>query len=195
MSKITEVQAKDNLKQIKDPNVPNEAKVSLLNDIKSTLKRYTVVEAAIGPLFELVRVCMEPQQSALFTMGLSTLGHLLKRLHTQEPNYIIPQTGRFLPLIVDRLGDPKERHRELAKQCLVDFWSVCSPEVETAIRDNALTGKNARAKESAMQWISQVHQEFGLHFKAFVPKLVDALEDADGAVRERAKITIVGLFQ
>jgi hypothetical protein len=38
-------------------------------------------------------------------------------------------------------------------------------------------------------------KEQGLQFKPFVPRLVEALEDADGGVREVAKVTVVELFR
>jgi hypothetical protein len=38
-------------------------------------------------------------------------------------------------------------------------------------------------------------KEQGLQFKPFVPRLVEALEDADGAVRETAKMAVVELFR
>lgn len=37
-------------------------------------------------------------------------------------------------------------------------------------------------------------KEHGLQFRAFVPRMVDALEDADGMVRDTAKATVVELF-
>lgn len=35
----------------------------------------------------------------------------------------------------------------------------------------------------------------GLRFRAYVPSLVSCLEDADSAVRETAKTTVLELFQ
>lgn len=40
-----------------------------------------------------------------------------------------------------------------------------------------------------------MNQEQGLQFRSFVPRLVDCLEDADGTVREAAKVTAVELFR
>ena len=41
----------------------------------------------------------------------------------------------------------------------------------------------------------KMSKEQGLQFKPFVPRLVDALEDADGVVRETAKMAVVELFK
>ena len=40
-----------------------------------------------------------------------------------------------------------------------------------------------------------MNQEQGLQFRSFVPRIVDCLEDADGTVREAAKVTAIELFQ
>lgn len=50
-----------------------------------------------------------------------------------------------------------------------------------------------------MQTVSYIHLQMtkthGLLFRAYVPSLVSCLEDADSAVRDTAKMTVVELFQ
>ena len=41
----------------------------------------------------------------------------------------------------------------------------------------------------------KMSKEQGLQFKPFLPRLVEALEDADGVVRETAKMAVVELFR
>lgn len=41
----------------------------------------------------------------------------------------------------------------------------------------------------------QTHQQHGLPFRAYVPVLMDLLEDADGMVRDTAKSTVIELFK
>lgn len=41
----------------------------------------------------------------------------------------------------------------------------------------------------------QMTKTHGLLFRAYVPRLVGCLEDADSAVRDTAKMTVVELFQ
>jgi CLASP N terminal. len=40
-----------------------------------------------------------------------------------------------------------------------------------------------------------MHQEHGLQFRAYVPNLMELLEDADSGVREVAKSTVIELFR
>ncbi len=40
-----------------------------------------------------------------------------------------------------------------------------------------------------------MHEECGLQFRAFVPSLMELLEDADGMVRDCARNTVIELFK
>ncbi|KAF5003922.1 hypothetical protein F66182_16082, partial [Fusarium sp. NRRL 66182] len=58
-----------------------------------------------------------------------------------------------------------------------------------------MVGKNARAREMSMIWLATMTREHNILFRAHVPSLVAALEDADSGVRETAKTTIIEIFQ
>jgi CLIP-associating protein 1/2 len=77
-------------------------------------------------------------------------------LNLQEPRHIASQGARTIPVLLERLGDQKERHRALAAQCLSDVWKACPQDVEKSIRDVALASKNTRMKENAIHWIAKV---------------------------------------
>lgn len=40
-----------------------------------------------------------------------------------------------------------------------------------------------------------MNDEYGLQFRAFVPTLMELLEDADGMVRDIARQTVIELFK
>ncbi|KAI9831777.1 MAG: hypothetical protein M1819_004674 [Sarea resinae] len=181
---------------LRDTSRSNDDKIKCINDVKSTIKHHVVSEEAAPSMFEFVRTAISSQHSSIVVAGFSTLNHLLKRLNIQEqPKLIAAQSGRTLPLLIERLGDPKERYRLCAAQALADFWTVSQLDVEREIRDSALAGKNQRAKEAGMHWLSKMCSEQGLQFRGFVPRLMDCLEDADGGVREAAKTTVVTIFR
>ena len=205
-----ERQAEDLLAAVKDSNVSSEVKIQQFTDLKTHIKHHHVPEAAISPSFESIRVGINshPLQDTAF----STLKHLSKRLMIQEQHDIIAiQGAKTYHLIVDHLGDSRDRVRTRASQALTDFWIVTPADVEEVIRDVVLSAKLPRAKVAGLQWISkvssptcpkttftdnlQVNQEQGLQFRSFVPKIVDCLEDTDGTVREAAKVTVIELFQ
>ncbi|TAQ91257.1 hypothetical protein B7494_g382 [Chlorociboria aeruginascens] len=172
-----------------------DAKVNQVNNIKSGIKQNNVPESCVPALFEAVRTSMASQHAALVNAGFSTLNHLLTRLSRQEPKFIIKEASRTLPLVIEKMGDQKEKYRQLATQCLTTFWKFAPMDVERIVKNAGLVGKNPRMKESSMAWLVQMHQENGMPFKSFVTTLMELLEDADGMVRDAARNSVIELFR
>ncbi|RDA84138.1 hypothetical protein CP532_0108 [Ophiocordyceps camponoti-leonardi (nom. inval.)] len=172
-----------------------DIKVQHVTAVKSGIKQHNVPEASAPLLFDALRIASASQHAALVNAGFTALNHLLTRLSRQEPRLLAKEAPRTLPVIVDRLGDHKDKFRALASQALSTLSAVAPVDVERAVRNQAMVGKNSRAKEAAMQWLLQMHQEQGLQFRAYVPTLMELLEDADGTVRDAAKSTVIELFK
>ncbi|GFN18863.1 uncharacterized protein AtWU_08666 [Aspergillus tubingensis] len=190
-SKATELVA-----TLKNLNLAIDAKVSFLNSVKSDIKQKNVPESAIPSIFDALRLSLASSHQTLLSAGFSTMGHFLKRLFIQEQHGIVASQARHLyPVLLERLGDHKERVRAQAAQAFTDFWPAASHEVEQHVLGTALVGKNNRAREMSMIWLANMAKQYGLLFRPYVPSLVACLEDADSAVRDTAKATIVELFQ
>ncbi|KAI9824421.1 MAG: suppressor of tub2 mutation [Thelocarpon impressellum] len=194
IASMMDAQARRVLVALRSQNVSVEAKSGELNELKSTIKHHVVADGVVAVLFEIVRVALASQHSSLVGQGLSTMAHLVKRLHLQEYDFAA-FAPRILPLVIESLGDRKDRHRALAQQCLGDFWLCCPPDAERLVRETAMCSKNPRTKESSMQWLATMTTDHGLQFKSFVPRLMELLEDADGMVRKVAVTTVVELFR
>ncbi|KAK2630436.1 hypothetical protein QTJ16_001256 [Diplocarpon rosae] len=192
--KISEEQVA-NLLAILRTDASIDVKVSQINNVKSGIKQNNVPEPCILPLFESSRISMASPHAAISNAGFSTLNHLLTRLSRQEPKYVVKEAARTIPLVVEKLGDPKEKHRQLAAQCLTTFWKASPLDVERTVKNAGLVGKNSRMKEASMIWVVQMHQENGMPFKSFVSTLTELLEDADGMVRDTARNAVIALFQ
>ncbi|OCK86069.1 protein STU1 [Lepidopterella palustris CBS 459.81] len=192
-----EEQAVTLLAALKKSSTAVDTKLVLFNNLKSNIKHLRVPEASQAPIFECIRLAIGASAStALASTGFSTLGHFIKRLVLQNQTTIITsQASRLLPLLLDRLGDVRESHRNASSQLLADLWPLCPSEVESLIRDTAMKGTNARAKEMSMLWVVKMNQSEGLPFRSFVPIIVANLEDSDGVVRETAKQAVVELFR
>ncbi|TVY91133.1 Protein STU1, partial [Lachnellula willkommii] len=175
--KITEEQV-ETLLAILRTDASNDAKVHQINNVKSGIKQNNVPEACVLPLFEATRSSMISQHAAIVNAGFSTLNHLLTRLSRQEPKYISREAGRTLPLVIEKMGDQKEKYRQLAAQCLTTFWKAVPMDVERVVKSSGL-----------------MHQDHGMPFKSFVSTLMDLLEDADGMVRDTARNSVIVLFQ
>jgi CLIP-associating protein 1/2 len=152
-----EAKAAELLAAFKNPNLSVDAKVAHLTAIKSDIKQKNVPEGAIPTIFDTLRLALTSQHSSVLGAGFSTLGHFLKRLSIQDQQqWIVSQARNFYPLLMERLGDHKERVRAQAASIFTELWSVASNEVEYYVLETALTGKNPRAKEMSMLWLSNV---------------------------------------
>lgn len=157
--KITEEQVA-NLLAILRTDASNDAKVHQINNVKSNIKQNNVPEPCILPLFEATRTSMTSQHAAIVNAGFSTLNHLLTRLSRQEPKYVVKEAGRTLPLVIEKMGDQKEKYRQLAAQCLTTFWKATPIDVERIVKNAGLVSKNSRMKEACMNWLVQVYCAF-----------------------------------
>ena len=153
--KISDTQVSDLLTIVRtDASV--DAKVQRVTAIKSGIKQHNVPESCVAQLFEALRIASSSQHAALVNAGFTALNHLLTRLSRQEPKFLAKEASRTLPIIVEKLGDPKEKFRTLATQSLITLSGSASLDVERSVRNIALVGKNARAKESGLQWLLHV---------------------------------------
>ncbi len=186
--------AKQTLTSIRGTGVPIEIKLKQLTDLKAEIKHRHCPEAAVGPLFDVIRVSIATPH--LTDAGFSILGHLNKRLELQDQASILQSQGaKTYNVLLERLADPKDRIRNRAVQALTDFHGAAAADVEQFVRDNVLTSRNPRAKEAGMHWITSTRKDKNIAFRAFVPHIVDCLEDADGSVRQTAQATVIHLFQ
>ncbi len=102
---------------------------------------------------------MTSQHAAIVNAGFSSLNHLLTRLTRQEPKHIAKEAGRTLPLVIEKIGDPKDKYRQLAAQCLTTFWKIAPLDVERIVKNAGLVGKNPRMKDASMNWLLQVRRQ------------------------------------
>ncbi|EFR01378.1 hypothetical protein MGYG_04385 [Nannizzia gypsea CBS 118893] len=184
------------LAALRNTSLSVDAKVTSLTKLKSEIKQRHVPTSAAGDIFDAIRLAIASQHGSLSAGGFSALGHLLKRLYLQEQNALIASQGRHTySLLLEKLGDHKERVRAHASQAFVDFWQSAPADVEHHVLEVALVGKSPRAKETSMMWLVKMTKERGVLFRAHVPSLVVGLEDADSSVRETAKAAVIELFQ
>ncbi|KAK2065040.1 ARM repeat-containing protein [Colletotrichum caudatum] len=192
--KITEDQVNDLLKILRtDASVDH--KVQHVTGIKSGIKQHNVPDTLVPLVFDGLRTASVSPHAILVNAGFTALNHLLTRLSRQEPKYIAKEAKHTLPLVIEKLGDPKDKFRSLASQALTTIYAAAPMDVERSVRNVAMVGKNPRAKEAGMHWLLYMHQEHGVQFRAYVPTLMELLEDADGMVRDVAKSTVIELFR
>lgn len=192
-----DAQASSLLSTLKRPAAPSEAKLNALNALKSDIKHCRVPETAQAPIFECLKLAITQQVSSTLALSaFSTLSHLIKRLKIQDASgHTTTQLApRLFPALQDRLGDLKEPIRAAASQALTDLYPYLGQEVEHIVREEAIGGSHARAKEAGMQWVARMHRDEAMPFKSYVSSIVARLEDSDGNVRETAKTGLIELF-
>ncbi|KAI0419218.1 clasp N terminal-domain-containing protein [Xylaria grammica] len=172
-----------------------DAKVQYVTAVKSGIKQHNVPDACVAPLFEGLRQASTSQHAALVNAGFTALNHLLTRLSRQEPKYLHREAKLTLPLIVEKMGDQKDKFRTLAIQAMATMYAHVPADAERFVRNAAMISKNPRAKESGLQWLLQMHKDHGLQFRSYVPTLMELLEDADGMVRDASKASVIELFR
>ncbi|KAL5361778.1 clasp N terminal-domain-containing protein [Aspergillus floccosus] len=178
-----------------NPNLSVENKYDRLIGVKSDIKQKNVPAHMIPSLFHCLRLAISHNNIHIYTAGFATLSHLLKRLFIEELHTEVAAHARSLyPVLLERLGDHKERVRALAAQAFADLWKAAPMDTEKQVLGTALVGRNPKAKEASLTWILSMHTSHDLLFRPYVASLVACLEDADSAVRDTAKSTVVGLF-
>lgn len=195
--KITDEQV-EALQKVLASDASIDAKVAQVTAVKAGIKHHNVPDTCVAQLFDALRAASRSQHAVLVNAGLTSLNHLLTRLTRQDPKYINKEKAATLKLLVEKLGDQKEKFRSLAIQSLITIGKVADAkdDVELQVR-KAMDPKNpkARVKEASLQWLLQAHKENGLPFKSYVTVLMDLLGDADPTVRDTAKTTVIELFR
>lgn len=194
--KITDEQVAD-LQKVLASDASVDAKVAQVTAVKTGIKHHNVPDTCVSQLFDALRLASRNQHAVLVNAGLTSINHLLTRLTRQEPRYISREKKGTLDLLVEKMGDQKEKFRTIAVQSMVTMYKNedARADVELRVRKIMDESKNAKAKESSLQWLLQAHQECGLKFSSYVPVLMKLLEGGDPGVRDRAKATVIELFQ
>lgn len=157
LHRFMDLQAADCLKLMRDNDVSIDDKASYMTHLKSSIKHRQVPDNATSSIFEIVRIAIGSPQSSLSFPGFAILNNVVKRLNLQDDAHLIVHQGqKTFAILLERLGDHKEKIRLLAAQAFTDFWPACPAEVEHLVVDVSLTGKNARAKETSLAWLANV---------------------------------------
>jgi CLIP-associating protein 1/2 len=143
-----------------------------------------------------VRIGLSSAHNALYAQSFSCIGHLIRRVSLQDPSRLKNQTRDILPLLIEKMGDSRDKYRRQAVSCLVDLWKHCQPEVEKAVKELGFPNKNPKTREGCMTLLAHLHKSIqGFSFRTYVPSMVKLLEDADAHVRDTTKEVLVELFR
>ena len=142
-------------------------------------------------------------RNANHNVALSSLGclALLPTLHDAALEaaltLLLPTGG-----LIDRLGDARERTRELAFRATLALARSASASASDALdrhlRDLGLSSKQSRCREASIRllvaWRASDPVAGAAPLRPYLPLLVGLLEDSDGSVRDAAREGVVALF-
>ncbi|KAF2861617.1 ARM repeat-containing protein [Piedraia hortae CBS 480.64] len=192
-----EAQAAELLAMLKRPAAQSQHKMDAMNALKAEIRHGEVPESVQSTIFECLKLAVaQHSSSTLALLACSTLSPLVKRLRIQDPHgrAIVHLAPRLLPVLLEKLADLKEPMRAGASHALSDLYPFLTADVEQLIRDDAIGGSHARAKEAGILWVARMHKDRAMPFKAYVSAIVARLEDHEGNVRETAKTALIELF-
>lgn len=149
-----------------------DAKIQYVTAVKSGIKQHNVPDTCIPQVFDGLRTASTSQHAALVNAGFTALNHLLTRLSRQEPKYLAKEAARTVPVVVDKLGDQKDKFRTLAMQALITLYAVAPADVDRSVRNSAMGGKNSRAKEAALQWLLTVRLWLAFDVSSQTPRML-----------------------
>lgn len=156
-SRLTDKQVADLTTILQSSNATLDAKVQFVTTvIKTGIKQHNVPEACVPQLFDGLRAASSSQHAALVNAGFTSLNHLITRLSRQDQKVLAKEAARTLPVVLEKLGDQKDKYRTLATQGLATLYAVAPVDVERSVKNTAMVGKNPRAKEASMSWLLQV---------------------------------------
>lgn len=179
-------------------------------------------------VIQVLKVSVKNANQAVSAAALAYLPSLFTSLAAPSvaQGRILPSTvahvraavNHLMPILVEKLGDQKERVREATRKALTQLGHsafIVSPPADTApgarkgkevetplmiyerlMKDNALGAKAARIKEQATQILPALKHATQDRFpvRLLLPALVTLLSDADPSVREGSRASLVALF-
>ncbi|KTW32009.1 uncharacterized protein T551_00691 [Pneumocystis jirovecii RU7] len=148
---------------------------------------------AFPALIDALRTGLSAGSPVLSVECLTCLGHLVKRVALQDAARLRTAAATLVPLLVERLGDPRDKAREAAHSALTHVWRAAPADVERGIRDQGFGSRSWHVREQAVQWVERV--QAGTAQRGFVGGMVRLLEDANESVREAAKRAVVEVFR
>ncbi|KAG5439973.1 hypothetical protein PCK2_000665 [Pneumocystis canis] len=173
-----------------------ERKIETLVGLKRFIKRNDVSLDAVPLLLDGLRMGLISANSLVAMHSLTCLGHLIKRIVLQDAGRLRASAGFLLPLLIDKLGDMRDKAREVALNALIELWKVIPVDVEKGIKEFGFMSKIWRTREHSLYWLLKMHQmQIGFSFRSLMPSIIKMLEDANDSVRDAAKDVIIELFK
>ncbi|CAG8623617.1 12693_t:CDS:2 [Ambispora gerdemannii] len=158
-------------------------------------------------LITALREALKASQQALSYRALTCLSPLTSNVSETNQTHLNKIISQLTPIVIDKLGDNKDKTRDAALKVLIDMWSsgvdvhtssnnpTILTKLTNMIKELAFGHKSWRVREQILQWIvacTKMMPDFSL--RIWLSYIIKLLEDSNEQVREASKETIVSLF-
>lgn len=153
-------------------NTSDSEKLRLISDFKTFVKRLNVDIASIPKYLEALSIGTDSSNSSVLQNSFSAICYTVKRVNVQNAASVLKdQSFLVLPIIINRLGDPKLPVKTSAKKALEGYWLSAHAQVEQSLVDIGFTHRNPVVVSECIQWLSHIVAEVNPQFKmaAMVP--------------------------
>ncbi|SPO30716.1 related to STU1 - component of the mitotic spindle [Ustilago trichophora] len=205
-----------------ESNIDVDKRVAALHSLQSQLETagYVVEPDAVTSA---VKVTLKHANQSLSSASLSFIPTYASMIYSgdgSESHSVLNHNVRMLInsvtlLVIEKLGDQKERVREAARTALVELgnaaYAISSGHIMTSgkgketetplgifertLREAGLAAKFARIREQAVLLLPILRQNCEKYpVRPLLPITVELLSDADAMVREGARSTLIALF-
>ncbi|KAJ1017761.1 hypothetical protein NDA16_005079 [Ustilago loliicola] len=205
-----------------ESNIDVDKRVAALRSLQSQLESAGYVVEA-DAVTSAVKLALKHANQVLSTASLSfipTYASMIYSGDASESHSVLNHNVRMLInsvslLVIEKLGDQKERIREAARTALIELGNAAyaissghlitsgkGKEIETplgiferTLREAGLAAKMARIREQTVLLLPILRENCEKYpVRPLLPTMVDLLSDADATVREGARSTLVALF-
>lgn len=156
----------------------SEQKYQILIDLKAHIKREFVSLNDVPSYFDILKTASRSSDLKLSLLAFSTVCHLVKRVSMQDSNYLKPCAKSILPILLNKLIDPKPQIQTQAKHTLETYWLANPAIVETFLKDSGLIHSNYKIRAETILFISNlVDLNSNFKFNSFLPNLINLFRD------------------
>lgn len=163
--------------------------------MKAHIKREFVDLTEVPRYFESLKLANKSGDYKLSSIAFSTICHLIKRVGMQDPHILRNVSKIVLPILVNRLLDPKPNFRSQAKKSLETFWLATPTIVEAYLKDSALIHSNQNIRSESIVFISDlIDLNKHFNFTQFLPNLVNLLRDDSIDVLKNTEVLLIKYY-
>lgn len=147
--------------------------------------------------FQALKLAVDSNDTVLQAVSFSCVCHLVKRIITQDPQFLKHPAQLVLPMVIDKLGHAKPSIRATARRVYEDYWMACIKEAEECLRSVGFHHPDHNVRAECLQMVTTRLQllDNKFAFRQFTGPVVKLLSDQSDTVRLASHALLVQFFK